>query len=430
MEEYEKIELRSEEIQEILGTPPRWIVRWGTTVAFLTFCALLFISYFIRYPDIIKAPIVLTTANPPIEMTSAVDASISTLYVINGQPIKKGDILGQLDGQANYNDIFFLEQQLKEELSIVDRSSLLSFVPETNLQLGLIQSFYTTFIKNYESYRYGVSSNYSQQNIQSINNQINSLQNAIKVSNERKPILEEELKTAEDAVVNIQKRYVNNPSLIGELQKASFLVNKLKTDLKNLDAQNADKLAEISDLQTQIKTIHAQSGTSDNSSFVAIKSNISNLLSEIEKWKRDNILVAPKDGVVVLADRIREKQAVQKGEKILTIVPQAEQSFFGKVSLPIKGSGKVMVGQEVVIKFDNFPYKEYGMVKGVVERKSILPNDNVQNIIVSLDKVLITNQNKELPYTPFMQGTAEIITKDRRFIQRVFENVTAFLEDH
>ena len=430
MEEYEKIELRSEEIQEILGTPPRWIVRWGTTVAFLTFCALLFISYFIRYPDIIKAPIVLTTANPPIEMTSAVDASISTLYVINGQPIKKGDILGQLDGQANYNDIFFLEQQLKEELSIVDRSSLLSFIPEPDLKLGLIQPLYTIFIKNYESYRYGVSSNFSQQNIQSLNNQINSLRNAINANNARKPILEEELNTAEVAVANIQKRYINDTSLIRELENASFLVKKLKTDLKNLDLENANKLTEISDLQTQIKASQAQSGTNNISSLLAIKSDISNLLSEIEKWKRDNILVAPKDGVIVLADRIREKQAVQKGEKILTIVPQAEQSFFGKVSLPIKGSGKVMVGQEVVIKFDNFPYKEYGIVKGVVERKSILPNDNVQNIIVSLDKVLITNQNKELPYTPFMQGTAEIITKDRRFIQRVFENVTAFLEDH
>ena len=61
MEEHESIELRSEEIQEILGTPPRKIVRWGTTIAFLTFCFLIFVSYFVRYPDVIKAPIVLTT---------------------------------------------------------------------------------------------------------------------------------------------------------------------------------------------------------------------------------------------------------------------------------------------------------------------------------------------------------------------------------
>ena len=430
MEEYENIELRSEEIQEILGTPPRKIVRWGTTVAFLTFCALLFVSYFIRYPDIIKAPIVLTSANPPIEMRSPVDASISILYVANGQPVMKGDILGQLDGLANYNDIFFLEQQLKEELNVVNEQTLRNFEPETDLELGAVQPFYTRFIKNFESYKYGVKANFANQNIQSLQNQITTLQNAIAANNERKPNLEVELKTAEVAVENIQKRYINDSSLIDELQSAVLLVKRLKTELKNLDAENASKLVEISNLQTQINASQAQSGSSNINSLVVIKSNVSDLLSEIEKWKKDNILVAPKDGIVALEDKIKENQSVSKGEKILSVVPQGDQSFFGKVSLPIKGSGKVLEGQEVVIKFDNFPYKEYGVVKGVVKRKSILPDDDVQNIIVSMDKVLVTSHKKVLPYTQFMQGTAEIITKDRRFIERIFENVAAFMEDH
>jgi HlyD family secretion protein len=399
-------------------------------VTFLTFCVLFFISYFIQYPDIIKAPIVLQTANPPIEMTASVEASILILYAANGQPVKKGDILGQLDGLANYNDIFFLEQILKEELSIVDQNSLLNFDPEPDLQLGIIQPFYTRFVKNFEFYQKGVSSNYEQQNIQSLNNQINSLQNAIEANNERKPILKNELITAEEAVKNIQKRYVNDSSVMNELETASFLVNSLNTELKNLDAENARKLADISNLQTHIKAIQAQSGTKNISSLVVIKSDISILLNEIEKWKNDNILVAPKDGVVVLADKIKEKQSVRKNEKILSIVPQDDRNFFGKVMLPIKGSGKVKDGQEVVIKFDNYPYQEYGIVKGVVKRKSILPNDGVQNIFVTLDKVLITSHNKELPYTPFMQGTAEIITKDRRLIERIFENVSALLEDY
>lgn len=431
MEEYEKIELRSEEIQEILGTPPRWIVRWGTTVAFFTFCILLFTSYFVRYPDIIKGPIVLVSANPAIELTSQVDAAILLLQVKNGQPVKQGDILGQLDALANYNDVLFLEQQLKMELSTVDQNSVLSFVPAQELQLGIIQPFYTLFIKNYESYRFGVSSNFVQQNIQSLNYQITSLQNAIRLNNERIPALEKELLTAKEAVLIVQKRYgAHDTSVIGDLQSATFLVNKIETELKNLEAENATKLAEISNLQTQIKASQAQSGTSNINNLVALKSDISNLLSEIEKWKKDYFLIAPKGGTVVIAENIREKQAVRKNEKILSIVPEGDQPFYGKVMLPIKGSGKVEREQEVVIKFDNFPYHEYGMVKGVVERKDILPNDNVQHIFVSIDQKLITNQDKTLTYSPFMQGTAEIITKDRRFIERVFENVTAFLEDH
>jgi hypothetical protein len=430
MQEYEKIELRSEEIQEILGTPPRKIVRWGTTAVFLSFCAMLFVSYFIHYPDIIKAPIVLMTPNPPIELTAPADASILMLYVVNGQPVIKGDILGQLDGLADYNDIFFLKRMLKEELSTVDQNALLNFDPEPDLQLGLIQPSYTRFIKNFEFYRNGVSSNYEHQNIQSLNNQINSLQNAINANTAKKPVLEEEIKTAEAAVDNIQNRYSKNPSLISELKTAALFAKNLKSELENIDVENANKRTEISKLQTQIKTIQAQSGTNNINNLSTIKSDVSNLLNEIEIWKNDNILVAPKDGVVVLADKIREKQSVRKNEKILSIVPQEDQNFFGKVMLPIKGSGKVSEGQEVIIKFDNYPYQEYGIVKGVVKRKAILPNDNVQDIFVSIDKVLITSHNKKLPYTPFMQGTAEIITKDRRLFERIFENVSAFLEDH
>jgi hypothetical protein len=31
----ENIELRSEEVQEILGRPPQWIIRWGITIIFI-----------------------------------------------------------------------------------------------------------------------------------------------------------------------------------------------------------------------------------------------------------------------------------------------------------------------------------------------------------------------------------------------------------
>ena len=66
MEEYEKIELRSDDVQEILGTPPAWIIRWGSTLIFIGVILLGVVSYVVRYPDIIHAPILITTEMPPI----------------------------------------------------------------------------------------------------------------------------------------------------------------------------------------------------------------------------------------------------------------------------------------------------------------------------------------------------------------------------
>lgn len=35
-----QINIRSEEINEILGVPPRWIIRWGITIIFIVIVAI------------------------------------------------------------------------------------------------------------------------------------------------------------------------------------------------------------------------------------------------------------------------------------------------------------------------------------------------------------------------------------------------------
>ena len=51
----------SEEAQSILGRAPSWVVRWGVTVVFCIFGGILLGCYFIKYPDTIEAPAVITT---------------------------------------------------------------------------------------------------------------------------------------------------------------------------------------------------------------------------------------------------------------------------------------------------------------------------------------------------------------------------------
>ena len=48
MEEGKEIELRSEEVQEVMGQIPAWIVRWGITILFIVVLVLLVGSYFFR----------------------------------------------------------------------------------------------------------------------------------------------------------------------------------------------------------------------------------------------------------------------------------------------------------------------------------------------------------------------------------------------
>ena len=71
------IEIRSEEVQEIISHVPNWIIRWGITMIFIVFLILLSISWFVEYPDIIKAKVVLTTSPAPRPAADALEGSYS-----------------------------------------------------------------------------------------------------------------------------------------------------------------------------------------------------------------------------------------------------------------------------------------------------------------------------------------------------------------
>lgn len=68
LKEEKQIELRSEEVQEIMGQVPPWIQRWGITVMAFLMVLFLGISWFFKFPQSLNAQVTLTTATPPAEL--------------------------------------------------------------------------------------------------------------------------------------------------------------------------------------------------------------------------------------------------------------------------------------------------------------------------------------------------------------------------
>ena len=64
-EKLDNIEIRSEEVQEILTKVPHWMIRWGNILFLFMIILMLFVSYFIKYPDIIPSEAIITTEIPP-----------------------------------------------------------------------------------------------------------------------------------------------------------------------------------------------------------------------------------------------------------------------------------------------------------------------------------------------------------------------------
>ena len=112
-EEIDKIELRSDEVQEILSRPPKWIIRWGITVIFLVIAIIIIGSWFFKYPDIIRAKIVLTTENPPAPILAKTTGKIQNLFVQDKNIVSRDEVIGVIENPADYNSVQLLITNLK-----------------------------------------------------------------------------------------------------------------------------------------------------------------------------------------------------------------------------------------------------------------------------------------------------------------------------
>ncbi|TPG29549.1 HlyD family secretion protein, partial [Flavobacterium pectinovorum] len=74
-------ELRSEEVQDILTKVPHWMIRWGTVLIFAIIFLLFFVSWFIKYPDVVNTEIVITTNIPPEKIVSKSSGRIEAILV-------------------------------------------------------------------------------------------------------------------------------------------------------------------------------------------------------------------------------------------------------------------------------------------------------------------------------------------------------------
>ncbi len=150
MEELNKIEIRSEEVQEILGYVPHWVIKSGIGVIFAIIMLLFIGSWYFKYPDIISSPISVTTENAPAPLVARTGGKISTLLVSDKQMVVKGQILAFIENIANYGHVIALRQKLDLLQAFFlqyDTSLLQNFDPA--YQLGIVQASYSSFLKTY-----------------------------------------------------------------------------------------------------------------------------------------------------------------------------------------------------------------------------------------------------------------------------------------
>lgn len=427
------MEIRSTEVQEIMGFIPHWLIRWGITLFFAVILVLLAGSWFFKYPDIIRSSIVVTTLDPPATVVARSSGKIRDLFVKDNQEVKEGDILAVIETAADYKHVFELKAQLelfKPILTNFDPEYFIKSEFKRDYSLGGLQSNYEIFQKNYSDYQYFLRLNYHQTKISSLEEQIDKHNKYLEQLKRQRDILSEEFTLQEQQFDRI--KVLLKDGIVSqndyESAKSAYLQKKhsfegAKTVLTNEEMQIAQLQESILDLQMQYRQ-------QKKSLQLLLKQAYDNLTSQISLWEYQYVLKAPISGVVSFTAYWSVNQNVKTGDNVITIVPDESGKIAGKLILPIEGSGKVKPGQRVNIKFSNYPHEQYGMVLGKIQSKSLVTMDKAYIVEVELVNGLTTNYGKTLDFTQEMQGAAEIITEDIRLLERIITPLKSLIESH
>ncbi len=427
-----QVEIRSEEVDEIMGKSPAWIISWGITVIFIVVAALLIGSYFFKYPDVINSTIVVTSENIPVTMVAKTSGKIERLFVKDKQFVNKNEVLALIENPTNYNDVVKLKQQLDSfkiltnSFKKYDSISYINF--DKNYQLGSLQTDYLGLLKNLLDYQIFIKMDYQHKKIKSIKQQIGKY-----YSLNSKLIKQNKLKSEELDITIIQ--YQRDSSLMNDktisqvdFEKSKNMLLQQKYAFENTRTAIDNSSIQILQLEQSVLDIQQQYDEQKKQFELSIEQSFNNLFNQIKTWEQTYLIIAPINGTVTFNLYWSENQNVVAGDKVITIVPNVPTRMLGKILLPIQGSGKVKAGQRVNIKFINYPYMEYGMVRGVIKSISLLASDNNYTVEVDLPDGLKTNYGKVLDFNQEMQGSAEIITEDIKLLERFLNPIKSLIK--
>ncbi|MBW4647666.1 MAG: HlyD family efflux transporter periplasmic adaptor subunit [Kastovskya adunca ATA6-11-RM4] len=203
----------------------------------------------------------------------------------------------------------------------------------------------------------------------------------------------------------------------GELASALEEVERSQSEFarKQAEGRNIKNEAEeqIQQLKVEITQLEAKIAETKN------------LLVSAQAKLQQRFLYAPVDGVVLSLNLQNTGEVVQPGQTLAEIAPQKVPLVLSAV-LPNQEAGFVEKGMSVQVKFDAYPYQDYGIIPGkVVSISSDAKADErlgaVYRVEVALDRNYVTAQQEKIFFKAGQTATADIIIRRRRIADVLFD---------
>ncbi len=203
----------------------------------------------------------------------------------------------------------------------------------------------------------------------------------------------------EQAQLRLQEQNKSYQSL---LKSGKLALLRSEENLKNMES-------EISRLEADI--------AQNNSQIEGLKFQLS-----------QRVIKSPVNGTVFDLPISGAGSVVQPGMMMAEIAPE-NSSLILKAQMTTSESGSLKTGLPVKLKFDAYPYQDYGVLEGQIH--SISPTTEevdtaqgpiaVYNLKISLNKDCVSSGNDCIPLRPGDTASAEVIVRRRRVIDFILD---------
>jgi multidrug resistance efflux pump len=415
------LKIYSEEVRDVLSAVPNNVLKFGNSILLFFVVLLGFLSWFIEYPDIVKAEVVITTQIPPEKLVAKTSGKIQKIWIENHKIVPKNTPIAVIENSANYQDVFLL----KNIVDTINYADKFCFPIDDCVfsNLGSIENAYTNFKQNYIAYQQYLD--FQPYQVEKRTQSSETLQQKSRIS-----LLEQQLKIAskELALKNKElKRYqiLHEKGIIAAQEWESKEFDFLQQE-KNYNILKS-QLSQLKSSLIELEKNRENTSINEQKDDVVLLQNtiqsFHQLKKEIQDWDLNFVFRSTIHGRVSYFQVWSESQNISIGDQVFSIIPN-DENMIAKLRVPSLNSGKIKLGQKVIIRLSNFPDREFGVLKGLITSISLLPNsDGMLLLDVTLSDGLKTTYHKSITFQQEMIGSADIVTEDLRLIERLLYQV-------
>lgn len=422
--------MHGNEIDEIISNRLPSVVRWGTVFFACMLLAVTAVCWFIKYPDIVTGKAKLTGTNTPKAIISRTDGRLQKIYVQEGDTVEQGFLLSSMESLADSRTVLATANQLDTIAALIANNRTDEIVPyfpalhtvfeadDRPGALGELQPAYQSFIQAFITFKDFLRNGYYLRKKKMLELDLQTLLKMKAALTSQQTLLKQDLdlstqtfkaneKLHEQKVIAAFEYRSEQSKLIGK----QLSLPEATAALLGNESQQNEKRKEIAELENQVLV--------QKNNFIQA---LQTMQSQVQAWQYKYLLKAPVSGTVEFAGFFQEGQELKANQTLFYVQP-VNSNYFVEMLVPQYNFGKVKTGQQVLLKFQAYPFEQYGQLLGIVSSISNMPSDSGYLAKVRLPNGLFTNYKKQLSYHNGLQAQADIVTRDMRLLERFYYGI-------